>query len=480
MRVARWVRYSLTLVVVACVAAAVFYWGPPINAKPSEGATSASSDDVLSHLGVVDIGRLVAAHPQSEKLVRVDEEIGYVEQEIQSSGPSQEEITRDIRRQLEAVKTKLVASFEADMGRVKADLDARKASVEGALKAEADSISAQLRSYQDELTRKAGGGPISVGPDAATRRQLQREMDANVSSLNLAAQHKIAARQLEIQQQVDAEMVGAKRKMEQRLADQMDAILRADQSKKLQLQLDVQTATDEEERKKLQEQLQQLNEKEDAQRDALRKELAAESEAQRKAAFDKYRGKLDAYIARVKAERDEQIRSRSAAVLSKYGVSGSGQTTVKSLQAAMAMKQRELKARFEARKNALVADLKHASDVAQERLRTRQRSLEKKLEEEKQRIISEAVKAHGKISKHEQVRRDRLKAQLEELKAQRERIYDGIVAQISDNVRKLADEQQVPLVVGDYRVNIKCKDLTDLALKQAAGSAANGGAPSGQ
>jgi len=35
-------------------------------------------------------------------------------------------------------------------------------------------------------------------------------------------------------------------------------------------------------------------------------------------------------------------------------------------------------------------------------------------------------------------------------------------------------------VVGDYRVNIKCTDLTELALKQATGDATSPSTPSGQ
>jgi chromosome segregation ATPase len=257
----------------------------------------------------------------------------------------------------------------------------------------------------------------------------------------------------------------------------MDAVLKGDQAQKLQLQLDIQTAADEDQRKKLQDQLQRLNEKEDARRDQLRQELSAQYDAERKAEIAKHSAELRAYQAKVEGEARAQIQARHAAVLGRNGISSTGPTTVNNIKTALEARQRELKAQFEAHKNQLVGELQAASAAAQETLKKRRADIEKKLKEEQQRILTEAIKAGGKISKEEQARRDHLKAQLDELKAQRDRVYDGIVAQIRDNVKKLAAEKHVPLVVGDYRVNLKCQDLTDLALKQAAGTSASAAAP---
>ena len=465
-------RYSLSIVLVAAATAGALYWRP-ISAAPAEPMASPVAEDVLSHAGVVDIERLVHAHPDHVKLEQIDQEIAYLNAQIESSGPSQDEILKDMRQQLDEMKAKLLKKFQADLASVKADLDARKAAVESTLKAEAASMGAQMQAYQEELKRKAmGGAPISVGPSADTKAKLEVEMAKAAEPLLMVARQKIAAKQLEIQQAVDGQMQDAKRQMEQHLAEQMDAVLKADQEQKLQIQLDMQTATDEEQRKKLQDQLQRLAEKEDAKRDGLRKEMAVEFDAKRKAALAKHQAELASFSANVKRDVDTQIRARQAAVLSKYGVSGVGPTKVNDLQAAMQMKQRELKARFEARKNELVAGLQAASNQAQARLKGEQKEIEKKLKDEQQRIIADVVKRQSKISQDEKARRERLTRQLDELKAQRERVYQGIVSQIRDTVRKLAEEQKVPLVVGDYRVNIKCQDLTEMALKQTGGAAA--------
>lgn len=479
MHFTRTLRYSLSVVAVAALAGGLFSWRP-INAAPETAASPGAVEDVLAHVGVVDIERLVRANPEYAKLEQIDQEIGYLSAQIESSGPSQDEIVKSMRKQLDAMKARLVEKFQVDLAGVKADLDARKAAVESTLKAEAASISSQMEAYQEELKRKAGGGPISVGPSADTKVRLEAEMARATEPLLLVARQKVAAKQLEIQQAVESQMQDAKRQMDARLAEQMDEVLKADQQQKLQIQLDMQTATDEETRRKLQEQLQALNEKEEARRDALRAELAAEFDKKRKAAIGRHQAEIQAYGAKVKRDVDAQIRARQAAVLSKYGVASAGTTQVSNLQAALQMKQRELKARFEARKDSLIAGLQAASAQAQARLRAEQKDIEKKLKAEQQRIIADAVKAQGRISKDEKARRERLMGQLDELKVQRDRVYDGIVAQIRDMVSKLAAEQKVPLVVGDYRVNIKCTDLTELALKQATGDATSPSTPSGQ
>lgn len=466
------VRYSLSIVLVAAAAGGFLYWRP-ISAAPAEPTPNAALDDVLAHAGVVDIDRLVRAHPDHVRLEQIDQEIAFLNAQIESSGPSQDEILKEMRKKLEAMKAQLLQKFQADLARVKADLDARKAAVEATLKAEAASMGSQMQAYQEELKRKASGGaPITVGPSGDTRAKLELEMAKAAEPLLLVARQKIAAKQLEIQQAVDNQMRDAKAQMESRLAEQMDAVLKADQEQKLQIQLDMQTATDEEARKKLQEQLARLTDKEDVKRDSLRKELAAEFEQQRKAALAKHQTELARYSATIKRDVDVQIRARQAAVLSKYGVSGLGPTKVSDLQAALQMKQRELKARFEARKNELVAGLQAASAQAQAHLKAQQKAIEKKLKGEQQKIIADVVKSQTKVSQEEKARRERLNGQLDELKKSRDRVYNGIVSQIQENVRKLAEEQKVPIVVGDYRVNIKCQDLTEMALKQAEGTAA--------
>ncbi|NDD27409.1 MAG: hypothetical protein EB084_03985 [Proteobacteria bacterium] len=470
MKISHAIRNVLTLAVATGLGVGlVFRW--PVSAAPAQPVASPVAEDVLSHVGVVDIERLMRANPDFTRLEQIDQEIAYLSAQIESSGPSQDELVKDIRKQLDAMKNRLVEKFQADVARMKSDIDARKAAVESTLKAEAASIGSQLQAYQEELKRKAGaGGAITVGPGADTKVKLQAEMAKASEPLLLVARQKIAARQVEIQQAVDAEMQDAKRKMEGRVAEQMEAVLKADQAQKLQLQLDLQTATDEEQRKSLQDQLARLTDKEETRRDELRKELATDFDARRKAALAKHQADFNAYSAKVKAEVDSQIRARQGAVLSKYGVSGMEPTKVADLQAAMQLKQRELKARFEAHKDELVGGLKAASEQAQAHLKAEQKKIEDKLKAEQKRLIAGAVKSQGKLSAEEKARRDRLSGQLTELKTQRERVHDAIMAQIRENVRKLAEEQKVPLVVGDYRVNIKCQDLTELALKQAAGA----------
>jgi len=472
MRATRWIWYTLSLVLVACVAALVVH-GPVIIGKTAE-PTPTAGDNVLDHLGVIDLDRLVRASADAKKLDQIDLEVAYVQHELDSAGPNPDELLKEARKRLEEERKKLEDQFKSDMDRMKADLDAKKASVEGTLKAEAEGIGAQMRAYEEELKKKAGVGPTAVSSDAGARHQLEEQMRRSGEPLRIAAQAKIAQRQLEIDQQNQAKMADAKRTLEARLADQMDGVLKADQTEKLQLQLDVKTASDEEQRKKLQDRLQAITDREDNKRDELRKRLSVDYDATRKGLLEKSRADLLAYQRKVQGEVLQKLHVQGGQV-----GSGPNPTVVKDLQHAMEARQQELKAHFEARKNALVGELKAASDVAQARLKDEQQQIVTKLKALQKRIYDDVVKAGGKISLEEQKRRDHLKVQLDELKSQRERVYDSIVAQIRDNVSKLAAEQKVPLVVGGYRVNIRCQDLTEMALKQNAGGAATGSAPGG-
>lgn len=468
MRVTRWIWYTLSLVIVASMAALAVYW--PVIGKTAEPAP-VSRENVLDHVGVVDIDRLVQASADAPKLAQIDQEIAYVSQELETSGPNQEDLLREAKKRLDAQKKTLEDQFSAEVARVKSDLDAKKAAVEATLKAKADGIASQMRTYQDELKKKAGIGAV---PDAGTRRQLERQMRDSQEPLRLVVQAKLASKQLDLQQQVKDTMADAKRTMEQRVASQMDGVLRADQAEKLQLQLDMKTASDEDQRKKLQDKLQAITDREESKRDVLRKQLAADYDATRKKAVDHMRDEMNRYT---KIYQD-QVRAQHPTVEGGSGGSVSA-ATIKGLQQSLEARERELKAQFEVEKNGLVGQLRAASDVAQAHLKDEQQKVVQKLKDLQQRIYRDIVKTEGTISKDEQARRDRLKAQLDELKAQRDRVYEGIVDQIRNDVSKVAAQQNVPLVVGGYRVNLHCQDLTEMALKQVASSTAGGTPASG-
>ncbi len=461
----RWSRIVPPLLGAAVIAATV-YWGGRILAHKRQAATPPV--DVLAHMGVVDMDRLVAAHPDSAKLQEIDREIGYVDSEMNSMGMDPSVQVAEIKRRLGAVQKALQGQFARDLAAVQAQMAARKQSVESALADEAQSVKQQLEAYQRQLVAQAGGaGPEPAPP--AMRKDLQAEMARYQQRLLLAAASQLKVRQLELQQQVDGVLAGERSKMEARIQRQTDTVVHADAAQKVQLQLDAQTAPTDDARKKLQAQLQAINDQEEAERERARAQEMVKFEAVRTAQMKKVRANLSAYQAQLSAEVRQKMAAHERELVGRLGGAPSA-VAVSDLNRKMQAREAMLKQQFDARKAALVGELKAASDAAQQRLRDEQVAMTHKLQDEKQRIIQEVVKAQGKLSAEDQKRQAVLKTQLDELKARRKGVYEGIVAQIRASVKSLAAQQQIPLVVGGYGVNIGCRDLTDLVLKQLAAS----------
>ncbi len=73
-------------------------------------------------------------------------------------------------------------------------------------------------------------------------------------------------------------------------------------------------------------------------------------------------------------------------------------------------------------------------------------------------------KSADQVSQDTRRKMDEVKTRIEALKAQRKGLYDQMVADLSEKVGEVARKHEVPSVIGKFVVNLRCTDLTDMAM----------------
>ncbi|MBM3462792.1 MAG: hypothetical protein FJX76_11880 [Armatimonadetes bacterium] len=443
----------LGLVIASAVVIAVFL--PAIRPKAQEQRPAAppATMDVLANIGVVDIDKLVQEHPDAQRLNDIDKQIGYIQGELEAP-PDNTTIMPEVQARIVAIHKILKKELDAEVSRLEGTMHARKSAVEATLTAEGARLADEMRAFQEQLKKKYVPTASSLpAPGADEKRILQ--------DLITARDVQMAKRKIEVERSVSDHLRGQQRDLEARLDTRMAEVMRANQAEKLQIQLDMQTSKDEESRRVLQERLAAMNRSEEETRATLRKELVGKFESEQAAEMARAQKELAAYRNKLDADVQTQLRRR-------LGSAGPGggpdKDTIDRLNNELEAKQAELKSRFEARKNQLMGQLQAESHAAEQTLREKQEALRDRLKKEEQQILKEVTQKQGELNAADKKRRDHLQSELTALNEQRDKVYQGIVDQIALEVRKVADEQKVPLVLGGYRVNVDCKDLTDQTL----------------
>lgn len=460
-----WKRIALPVVLLGAIVAGGIYFPVITGGQALPTPAPSASADVLERAAVVDMERLVKAHPDAARLDALDREIEVVASRMNPEGPLTA-IPKDVQKRILDMQKRLIKQFEEDVKKVKVSMDAKQAAVKGALEAEQARLASEMRAYQHTLMPQ--GAPPQLKSGAT--KEIEGSLRSYMADLQLVAERNFAARRLSLQREVDQNLAGEKRRLEENVDKQMEVVLRSHQAEKLQIQLDIQTATDEEKRKSLQGRLQALNAEEDGKRASLRQSLGAQYEAARAKEQARAGRELEAYRAKLQADIRKQVDAEKRRVIGKYAGKMPEQApaagSAADIKAKLNSKQAELKARFESRRAALMAGLQRDGQAAQALLREKQKTVQTTFDREKKRIIDEFVKQAEAGKTEESKRLKHLQEELEALKAQRERVYKQIVGQINDGVAQLAKDQKIPVVLTGYRTNVRLQDLTEAALQK--------------
>ena len=428
--------------------------------RPEGAAPVVAQADPLAGAGVVDLEAILRKHPDAQQLQAIDQQIASLEADL-AAAPGADIDPAMVKKRLEQVQKGLVDEFKAEVEGTQARLNGRKASVEGTLRAEAEQMRHELESYALSLKKQAGGGAAESG---AAPRSLDAGGQQKLSNLMLASQVTVAQRRRELEHKIETSLAAEKRVLESESTRRLAEVMQANQAEKLQIQLDLQTASEEADRKKLQDRLIALGAAEDKKRESVRTELAARFDQVRAKETAKAEAELRTYKDKLERDVRRQVGQQIGRPEGKEGATAPPPSIAR-LQGLLSARQAQAKARFEARKDALMGQLKAESEAAQAALKKRQAGLSDRMKQEQKRIIADIVKKSQKVSGDELKRRKHMASELEDLRKQRERVYGNLLDQVRSQLKPLADAQHVPVVLCGVRVNIGCKDLTDAAIQ---------------
>ncbi|MCA9797338.1 MAG: hypothetical protein KC910_36255, partial [Candidatus Eremiobacteraeota bacterium] len=130
----------------------------------------------------------------------------------------------------------------------------------------------------------------------------------------------------------------------------------------------------------------------------------------------------------------------------------------------IAQVQASLKAELENKKAALRSRMEAESATARARLEAKQKEVEEQIRATEKRITEEMEKRMSELPDELKKKLEGVNKQIKEVTAQRDSLYEQMRGDLDKKVGDVAQQQKVPMVIGDFIVNRTCEDLTDRAM----------------
>ncbi|MCE1245934.1 MAG: hypothetical protein LWY06_04765 [Firmicutes bacterium] len=426
-----------------------------------------------NEFGIVEYGKLIQEHPDFETLKKYDEEISKL-----GPNPFDPTALKGVSDQLSDKMMKfhkemekgLLAERDRIMGEAKGEVEKlqkefmAKANVK---KAEFESYQAKMRG-EYEKAQKDPNRPLSKWEKEFSTRVYNESRD-----LQELKERQIAAKRLEIEKKSQEKLLVKKRDLEAQVASFEDALSKENNVKKVNLQLKMQAAKDDEERQQYQDELNKLYSDEDskiaAKRDELRKDFDALDSSERAAnekALSAYRNKLERDVDRQLQGVKDRVASKMAGEGKKPGSQGEVAVHVpdqvrkqlEDKQKAISSEMQALEQQMKGKVGEIEARSKQKFDAVREKFSKKMEEYQKQLASEFERKKKELVDKQMEANKEK-------KESWEKLKDARQRKYNEIIADINRQVETIAKDNNVTVVVGAYTVNINGSDLNDQALE---------------
>lgn len=378
-------------------------------------------------IGVVDYKSLLELHPSYEELNKLNIQISLLESENDKLGMSFGQLTEEQYKVMVDAQKKAEKELIKEMEIIQKELLSRKKELESQLEQD---IYATQQKIKDLQSNNSGNN-------------VKGEMEKFAKDMIALRDRQIAAKELELSTLAKDEIEKQRDTVEDELNQYILEISKQNQDKKLQLQLALMSSNDEEERKKAEEALTELE------------QIATNLKEQK-------RIELNVKVENFKKEKEKEIQQK----LKKYQV-----TLDRDLKNQLGLGTNEGSSRIMAlqdeldyKRRLMEEELKALSLKAQERFEKKKKDLEKKIKDKEKQMMSEALKQQEELSKFKDENKQKTVSQIEMLKEQRDRLMEKIRSDLEKGVKQVADEYNIPYVIGSYVVNINCKDLTDLSI----------------
>ena len=448
------------IVAVAVLAAAVTVkssaWAQTETAAPQEQNLS---------LGVVDFSSLIKEHSDYQALSQLDEQIRLLEEELQFLPmEDQRRVVDSSQQKMRAEVTKAQQEVKREYDKINAEMTGLQAKMSGELQAEAQKLQAHYKQVLDERLKALGAKGSEPPYDA------KRQLDSYLRDVSQVREQRLVAKRLELERQMASTLENERNRSDAALADYDNEVMMANQERRVNLQLRLQTITDPEEEAKIQDELSKLGEEEAQKKQERADELRKEFEKLARAEQAKVNSELAAYEKRLNDEARANFDNKRDKVLG--GIQPVNVAENRELAKEQIDKVRNIvDAEMKAKQQEMQAAMKKRAEEANAILAKKQAEVEKRLRALQAQLNDLVKKTYENVSPETRKKMDDVQAKLDELKKQRQNMYDAMIASLSQVVGQVAEKQNVQTVIGSYIVNVNCVDLTDLAmvaLKQQA------------
>lgn len=456
-RVAGWGAAALVAAMLLVVGAVVMQGLVPQRAWAGE------TDELdPKEIGVVDFDSLIRAHKDFEKLEQMDEQLGLLRQELEFlPAEDRRRETDKARKKMESEVVKARKELEAEYNRINAEMRGLSAAMAGQLEAEGRQLQAHYQAQLEEQIRRVRPQQIEL------RGNAEAKMKSFLQDLAVVREQRLTARRLEIEKTTQARLEAERARVDAEVAAYETELMRENQQRKLNLQLEMQTVTDPEKEAALQQELAALGDDEAAKKEARRNELFAGLDAMR----EKEKAAMDAELGSYQRTLDSEVQQKVQAERARLaGLPAQAPAAPPDVQAKIEQIKATINGEMAARKSQMQATMEARSNEARARLQKKQKDIEKRLSDLSKQLKEMVEQSTDQVSDDTKKKMETVKAKLEELQAQRKELFDAMMADLSTIVGEVADKQDVPSVIGKVVVNLHCKDLTDLsmvAVKQA-------------
>ncbi len=447
-----------TVVVVALFALAVA-WGTGVSAEDKAG-----NDEERLSIGVVDYESLRKQHRDYESLQQLDEQIRLLEEELQFLP------LEDQRRVVNTSQNKMrdeVAKAQKEVQREYDSINREMAGLSASMSAQLEREGRELQEHYRHVLEERLKALVPQQDEAPA--DAKKQLDNYLRDMAQVREQRLVGKRLELERQMANKLEIERSRSDEILASYDNEVMKSNQEKRVNLQLQLQTVENPEEEAKIQEELRNLGDEEAAKKEAKSEELRAEFEKMATEEKQRVEQELAAYEQRMNEEAQAKFEQERNKILK--GIQPVDVEANRRLAQAQIDEVRNLvNAEMKAKQDEMQATMQKRSQEARAKLEKKQADVEKRLRKLQDQLNDLVQKTYANVSDDTRKKMDDVQAKIDELKKQREDMDTAIRNDLSQIVAGVAQKQNIDTVVGSYIVNIDCIDLTDLAmvaLKQA-------------
>ncbi len=437
------------------------------NQTRIEAAVTTENGELTS-IAVVDYEKLLREHPDYSKLEKLNQEI-YMIAPPDLDPERIKKIHSGLSDRLEKYKEQVEKTLEAERDRIQADSNARVKKLHDQVEAQFKEKQKDFEKYRDQLEKDYQTS--SEDPDRPLtpyEKEFHQRLAKYSGDLIALKDRQVMAKDLELRKKSQAKLQAEENRLSKVLSDYEDELRKEHQNDKLNLQLKMQVAKDDQEREELQKQLSAIFEEEQKLVTAKRKELADEfakledaETASNKKALDEYRKTLEKDV----NSQLSDVQKKVAQELQQEGLSrGDDAPHV----------PRELRDKLEARHKQLTREMEQLEDKIKPQIRQIEKEAEEQFNRRKDQLIKQLQEYQKALDTEFQEKSKVIVGELEtatleaqktrdKLIAQRKNLIERMSEEINQEVAKVAREENLGLVLGEYEVNLNARDISDLA-----------------